>query len=452
MSNNGSINKKLWAKNIDLEEKIERFTVGKDRELDIYLAPYDVLGSIAHIKMLAARNLLDKEEQLSLHKELISIYKDIENGKFEIEEGVEDVHSQVELLLTQRLGDSGKKIHTGRSRNDQVALDMRLFMRGEIEKISDGVSRLFDLLIRLSEKYKNVLMPGYTHTQVAMPSSFGLWFSAFAESLIDDMMQLLTAYKIVNRNPLGSAAGYGSSFPLDRKMTTELLGFDDLNYNSIYAQMGRGRSERIVSQAVASVAETLGRLASDVILFLSQNFSFIAFPDSLTTGSSIMPHKKNPDVFEILRAKTNRIKSLPNEIALITTNLLTGYHRDLQLIKERFLPALFEMEDCLHVAEFSMAQIRVRDNILDDEKYQYLFSVEAVDDLVMEGMSFRDAYKKVAADIGNGKFERPVNKKYTHEGSIGNLQTENLERSMQELYGQFNFNKIRKAYDGLLKI
>ena len=452
MSKNSSVSKKLWAKNIDLEEKIEKFTVGKDRELDIYLAPFDVLGSIAHINMLASRGLLTQEEQQALQKELTVIYGNILEGNFTIDDGVEDVHSQIELLLTQKLGEIGKKIHTGRSRNDQVALDMRLFMRSEIEEISGNVLALFDLLIELSEKYKDILMPGYTHTQVAMPSSFGLWLSAFAESLVDDMMQLLTAYKIINKNPLGSAAGYGSSFPLDRKMSTKLLGFDDLNYNSIYAQMGRGRSERIVSQAIASVAETLGRLANDVILFLSQNFSFIAFPDSLTTGSSIMPHKKNPDVFEILRAKSNKIKALPNEISLITSNLLTGYHRDLQLIKEMFIPVLFEIKECLDITTFSIQQIEVKDDILSDDKYLYIFSVEAVDDLVMQGVPFREAYKKVAADIAAGKFKRPADKEYTHEGSIGNLQTKSIKSLMQSVYGQFDFEKTQKAYEKLLNM
>jgi len=452
MSKNSSVSKKLWAKNIDLEEKIEKFTVGKDRELDIYLAPFDVLGSIAHINMLASRGLLTQEEQQALQKELTVIYGNILEGNFTIDDGVEDVHSQIELLLTQKLGEIGKKIHTGRSRNDQVALDMRLFMRSEIDEISGNVLALFDLLIELSEKYKDILMPGYTHTQVAMPSSFGLWLSAFAESLVDDMMQLLTAYKIINKNPLGSAAGYGSSFPLDRKMSTKLLGFDDLNYNSIYAQMGRGRSERIVSQAIASVAETLGRLANDVILFLSQNFSFIAFPDSLTTGSSIMPHKKNPDVFEILRAKSNKIKALPNEISLITSNLLTGYHRDLQLIKEMFIPVLFEIKECLDITTFSIQQIEVKDDILSDDKYLYIFSVEAVDDLVMQGVPFREAYKKVAADIAAGKFKRPADKEYTHEGSIGNLQTKSIKSLMQSVYGQFDFEKTQKAYEKLLNM
>ncbi len=447
-----AVDKKLWAKDISLEEKIEKFTVGKDRELDIYLAPFDVLGSIAHIKMLSAQGLLPPDEQKVLQKELTAIYKRIQNGDFIIEDGVEDVHSQIELLLTQKVGESGKKIHTGRSRNDQVAVDMRLFMRAEIEKISVEMMNLFNLLLELSEKYKDVLMPGYTHTQVAMPSSFALWLSAFAESLVDDMMQLLTAYKIVNKNPLGSAAGYGSSFPLDRKMTTELLAFDDLNYNSIYAQMGRGRSERIVAQALASIAETLARLANDVILFLSQNFAFISFPDSLTTGSSIMPHKKNPDVFEILRAKSNKIKALPNEIALITGNLLTGYHRDLQLIKELFVPALFDIRDCLDIAVFSMEKMDVKKDILNDEKYQYIFSVEAVDDLVMQGMPFREAYKKVAAEIASGNFKRPHDKKYTHEGSIGNLQIEQIKSLMNSVYGQFDFNKVKNAYKALLEI
>lgn len=442
---------KLWDKGTAVSGAIEKFTVGEDRKLDKYLAEFDVLGSIAHATMLKSIGLLETGELQKLKKSLSQIYSEIKEDNFDIEEGVEDIHSQIELLLTKRLGEIGKKIHSGRSRNDQVLLDIRLFTRAQLAQIVMGVKKLFDLLIELSEKHKKILLPGYTHMQVAMPSSFGMWFAAYAESLVDDLQQLHAAYIVVNKNPLGSAAGYGSSFPLDRKMTTELLGFDDLNYNSVYAQMGRGKVERVVSQALASLAETIARLSMDITLYMSPNYNFISFPDELTTGSSIMPHKKNPDVFEILRARCNRVKSLPNQIMIVTANLPSGYHRDFQLIKENFVPAVLEINECLEIAHFAIKQIRVNDHILDDPKYDYLFTVDAVNELVKEGIPFRDAYKKIGKLVENGEFKKPVDMKYTHLGSIGNLANKKIVEAMDRVVRSFNFKKWQKTIKQLLK-
>ncbi|WMJ75606.1 argininosuccinate lyase [Cytophagaceae bacterium ABcell3] len=441
---------KLWQKDKSVHKDIERFTVGKDRELDILLAEFDVLGSLAHTQMLQSINLLEKEELDILHKELKNIYKEIKEGKFAIQEGVEDVHSQVELLLTSRLGDVGKKIHSGRSRNDQVLLDLKLYTRDAIRHTVENIKELFTVLVSLSNKYKDHLLPGYTHLQIAMPSSFGLWFGAYAESLTDDLLMLQAAYRVSNKNPLGSAAGYGSSFPLNRTMTTELLGFDNLSYNVVYAQMGRGKTEKNVSAALSSVASTLGKMAMDICLYMNQNFGFITFPDELTTGSSIMPHKKNPDVFELIRAKCNKLQALPNEISLITTNLPSGYHRDLQLIKENFLPAFEDINDCLRIATFMLENIIVKENILDDEKYKYLFSVEVVNQLVLEGVPFRDAYKRVGLLIENNEFARPENITHSHEGSIGNLCNEQIKEEMESIYQSFNFEKADKKLQALL--
>jgi argininosuccinate lyase len=442
---------KLWQKNKDVNKEIEKFTVGKDREMDMFLAPFDVLGSLAHIQMLESIGLLEKKELEILQKELKNIYKEITEGKFAIEEGVEDIHSQVELLLTKRLGEVGKKIHSGRSRNDQVLLDLKLYTRSAIQETTENVKKLFDLLISLSEKHKNVLLPGYTHLQIAMPSSFGLWFAAYAESLVDDIQMMLAAYKIANKNPLGSAAGYGSSFPLNRQMTTDLLGFDSLNYNVVYAQMGRGKTEKNVAAAIASLAFTLGKFSMDVCLYMNQNFGFISFPEELTTGSSIMPHKKNPDVFELTRAKCNKLQSLPNEITLITANLPSGYHRDLQIIKESFLPAFDEINDCLSILTFALSQIRIKENILEEEKYKYLFTVEVVNQLVLDGMPFRDAYKKVGKLVEENSFSASGKVNHTHEGSIGNLMNDKISAAMDEVLSSFNFEKVGKAYERLLK-
>ncbi|MBL7845397.1 MAG: argininosuccinate lyase [Cyclobacteriaceae bacterium] len=441
---------KLWKKDKDSLKSVEIFTVGQDRELDIHLAPFDVLGSLAHIQMLESIGLLSKDELRKLSGELKLIYKRIEAGDFKIEEGVEDVHSQVELELTKKLGDAGKKIHSGRSRNDQVLVDIKLYLRHEIEQIVDSVTHLFGLLQQQSEKYKNHLLPGYTHFQLAMPSSFGLWFGAYAESLVDDVVTLEAAYRVVNKNPLGSAAGYGSSFPLDRKLTTELLGFDDLNYNVLYAQMGRGKTERIVAGAMANIAATLAKLAADACLFLNQNFGFISFPDELTTGSSIMPHKKNPDVFELIRARCNQIMALPNDIALTTTNLPSGYHRDLQLLKELLFPAIQYLKDCLAMTQVMLENVQVKQNILEDDQYKFLFSVEEVNKLVLGGMPFREAYQKVGRDIEHGNYfpERKVN--HTHEGSIGNLSTDEIARMMKEALERFRFERLHQAYKKLL--
>jgi argininosuccinate lyase len=441
---------KLWQKDINVSSAVEKFTVGNDRELDLYLAPFDVLGSIAHIKMLASVNLLSKDELEILHSELKNIYTEITKGDFKLDEGIEDIHSQIEFLLTKKLGDVGKKIHSARSRNDQVLADLKLFLRSEIEKIVINTKDFFDLLIRQSEKYKNDLLPGYTHLQLAMPSSFGLWFGAYAESLVDDIITLQSAYRIVNKNPLGSAAGYGSSFPINRKMTTELLGFNDLNYNVVYAQMGRGKSERIVAAALANIAATLSKLSMDATLFLNQNFNFVSFPEELTTGSSIMPHKKNPDVFELIRSHCNRIQALPNEIMLMTTNLPSGYHRDLQLLKEHLIPAFENLNDCLKMAGLMLSNIQVKQNILEEEKYKFLFSVEEVNKLVSKGLSFRDAYKKIGVDIESNNFTYDTNITHTHEGSIGNLQNDQIKKMMNDIIQQFNFQKVTDALEQLI--
>ena len=444
--------KKLWEKNIDVNPEIERFTVGKDRELDLFLAPYDVMGSLAHSAMLATIGMLTEEEKNSLHAELRNIYATIEKGEFVIEEGVEDVHSQVELMLTRKLGDTGKKIHSGRSRNDQVLLDLKLFTRKELQEVCEAVKELFDALIEQSNKHKDVLMPGYTHLQVAMPSSFGLWFGAYAESLADDMLFLQAAYKMCNRNPLGSAAGYGSSFPLNRTMTTELLGFDSMNYNVVYAQMGRGKCERNVAYALATVAGTLAKMAFDACMFNSQNFGFVKLPAECTTGSSIMPHKKNPDVFELLRAKCNRLQALPMDITLIMNNLPSGYFRDLQIIKELFLPAFGEIKECIAMATYIIKRIEVNESILEDSRYDAMFSVEEVNRLAAEGMPFRDAYKKVGLDIETGTFTPNKKINHTHEGSIGNLCNEQITAIMENIYGSMNFEKAKEAEKALLTL
>ncbi len=442
---------KLWEKNVQVDQEIEKFTVGKDREMDLYLAPYDVLGSMAHITMLETIGLLTAEELSSLLKELRNIYEIAAKGSFVIEEGVEDVHSQVELMLTRRLGDIGKKIHSGRSRNDQVLVDLKLFTRSEIKTITEQCHTLFNILIDQSEKYKNILMPGYTHLQIAMPSSFGLWFGAYAESLADDLTLLQAAYKICNRNPLGSAAGYGSSFPLNRTLTTELLGFDSMDYNVVYAQMGRGKMERIVSMALASIAGTLAKLAFDACMFNSQNFGFIKLPDQFTTGSSIMPHKKNPDVFEITRAKCNKLQALPQQIMMITNNLPSGYFRDLQIIKEIFLPAFDELKDCLQMVSMMMTHMTVNEHILDDEKYRLIFSVEEVNRRALSGTPFRDAYKQVGLEIESGEFAPQIDVHHTHEGSIGNLCNDKIQILMQHIIDGFNFEHAENSIQKLLK-
>ena len=443
---------KLWQKNFEISKEIERFTVGKDRELDIWIAPDDVIGTLAHIKMLASIGLLKAEELSILQKELKAIYNLTISGDFQLREGVEDIHSQIELMLTEKLGEVGKKIHSGRSRNDQVLVDLKLFIRRKLRDIVELIDGLFDELISLSEKHKNILLPGYTHYQAAMPSSFGLWFGAYAESLTDDLQVLLAAFKVVNKNPLGSAAGYGSSFPINRTMTTELLGFEQLNYNVVYAQMGRGKTEKIVAYALSCVASTLGKMAQDICLYNNQNFGFVSFPDELTTGSSIMPHKKNPDVFELIRSKSNKIIALPNEIAMITSNLASGYHRDLQTIKENFLPVFEEIKSILHIAKFMMKKIKVHPNIINDDKYQYIFSVEAVNDLVLNGLSFRDAYKQVSASIEKGKFKPKRKVHHTHEGSIGNLCNKEIISAKNKVLNLFDFKKMDRAIEKLLSI
>ena len=441
---------KLWEKNVQVDHEVDIFTVGKDRELDLYLAKYDVLGSMAHITMLESIGLLTKEELNVLLAELRNIYAVADRGEFIIEEGIEDVHSQVELMLTRRLGDMGKKIHSGRSRNDQVLLDLKLFTRSQIQELVELVSGLFDVLISQSNRYKDVLLPGYTHLQIAMPSSFGLWFGAYAESLADDLQMMQAAYKVCNRNPLGSAAGYGSSFPLNRTMTTRLLGFDSLNYNVVYAQMGRGKMERNVAFALASVAGTISKLAFDACMFNSQNFGFVKLPDDCTTGSSIMPHKKNPDVFELTRAKCNKLQSLPQQIMMIANNLPSGYFRDLQIIKEVFLPAFQELKDCLQMTTYIMNEIKVNEHILDDDKYLLIFSVEEVNRLAREGMPFRDAYKKVGLDIEAGNFSHSKEVHHTHEGSIGNLCNDEVSALMQKVVDGFNFETMQAAEKELL--
>lgn len=441
---------KLWTKNVQMTEEIERFTVGRDREMDLYLAKYDVLGSMAHITMLESIGLLEADELKALLAELRNIYSQAEQGKFVIEEGVEDVHSQVEMMLTRKLGDMGKKIHSGRSRNDQVLVDLKLFIRDQIKEMAELVQNLFGELISQSNRYKNVLMPGYTHLQVAMPSSFGLWFGAYAEGLVDDMQYLLAAWRITNRNPLGSAAGYGSSFPLDRQMTTDLLGFDSMDYNVVYAQMGRGKTERNVAFSMASIAGTIAKLAFDACMFNSQNFAFVKLPDDCTTGSSIMPHKKNPDVFELTRAKCNKIQALPQTITLIMNNLPCGYFRDLQIIKEVFLPAFDDLKDCLQMAAYIINKMKVNEHILDNPIYDNMFSVEEVNRLAREGMPFRDAYKKVGLDIEAGNFTPDKNIHHTHEGSIGNLCNDKIEALMQQVVDGFNFERMESAVSKLI--
>lgn len=441
---------KLWEKSVTVDHDVETYTVGRDREMDIYLAPYDILGSMAHITMLQSINLLTEDELETLLAELREIYKIAESGDFVIEEGIEDVHSQVELMLTRRLGDVGKKIHSGRSRNDQVLVDLKLFIRSRIEDLTKAITTLFDTLIIQSNKYKDVLLPGYTHLQVAMPSSFGLWFGAYAESLADDLTVLRAAYEITNRNPLGSAAGYGNSFPLNRTMTTNLLGFETMDYNVVYAQMGRGKTERIVSQAIANIAATISKLAFDACMFNSQNFGFIKLPDEYTTGSSIMPHKKNPDVFELTRSKCNKLQALPYEITLITNNLPSGYFRDLQLIKENFLPAFDEIISILNMVNSMVSQIKVNDKILEDKRYELMFSVEEVNRLALEGVPFRDAYKQVGLAIERGEFTPSNSVNHTHEGSIGNLCNDKIKELFYLTLKQFNFDTYHKALENLL--
>jgi argininosuccinate lyase len=427
---------KLWNKNnTHTSALVEQFTVGRDREFDLLLAKHDVVGSIAHVTMLGETGLMSEDEATMAVNELKEILAEISNNNFTIEEGIEDVHSQVEFMLTKRIGEAGKKIHSGRSRNDQVAVDVKLFLRTSILEIKADVNDLFDLLINQSEKYKSVLLPGYTHLQIAMPSSFGLWLGAYAESLVDDMEMLAAAYAVTNKNPLGSGAGYGSSFPLNRKRTTELLGFETLNWNAVYAQMSRGKTEKLLSMALASIASTLSRLAMDGCLYLSQNFGFISFPQELTTGSSIMPHKKNPDVFELIRGKCNRIQSVPNELTLLINNLPSGYHREMQLTKEILFPAIGELRSCLQMMQLMISAMEVKEHILTDEKYRYLFSVEAVNTLVNQGMSFRQAYQTVGNQIEQGKFSFDISKplKHTHEGSLGNLCNADIRLEMQKV-------------------
>ena len=442
---------KLWEKSVQVADNIDRFTVGHDRELDLYLAPYDVMGSMAHVTMLHSIGLIADEELQPLLTALRAIHRQAVEGKFVIEDGIEDVHSQVELMLTRELGDMGKKIHSGRSRNDQVLLDLKLFTRDKLHEVADAVKALFTELQKKSEEHKHVLMPGYTHLQVAMPSSFGLWFGAYAESLADDMLMLESAYRLTNRNPLGSAAGYGSSFPLDREMTTRLLGFDSMNYNVVYAQMGRGKMERNVAFALAGVAGTVAKLAFDACMFNSQNFGFIKLPDECTTGSSIMPHKKNPDVFELIRARMNRLQALPQEVVMIMNNLPCGYFRDLQELKEAFLPAFDQLIDCLQMATYIVERIKVNEHILDDPRYDAMFSVEEVNRLAASGMPFRDAYKKVGLDIEAGQFKPCKEVHHTHMGSIGNLCNAQVAELMEERYARFGFDRVAEAEEKLLK-
>ena len=443
---------KLWQKdNVSVNEKIEKFTVGRDPEFDVLLAEFDVLGSLAHTQMLESIGLLEKAELAEIQQELKAIYQSIQAGDFTIEEGIEDVHSQVELMLTRKLGEAGKKIHSGRSRNDQVLVDLKLFTRTRLQEVAESSNRLFELLITLSEKFKEVLLPGYTHLQIAMPSSFGLWFGAYAESLVDDMEMLQAAYRLANKNPLGSGAGYGSSFPLNRTMTTELLGFDNLHYNVVYAQMSRGKTELFATTAIAQFASTLSRLAMDICLYNSQNFGFIKLPDEMTTGSSIMPHKKNPDVAELLRGKTNRLKGLPNEIMLVMGNLPSGYHREMQILKEILMPAFDEILNCLDMTYFMLSNIQVKEGILDDAKYDLLFSVERVNELVLQGVPFREAYKIIGNEINSNTYTPNRDLKHSHEGSIGNLCNEQISTMMQEVVGRFGFEKVQNAIDDLLK-
>ena len=443
---------KLWQKNNKVSDLVEKFTIGNDQAMDMYLASYDVLGSIAHTTMLAEVGLLTAAEQITIKKALVAIYEKIQAGNFSLDPGVEDIHSQVEILLTASLGDAGKKIHSARSRNDQVLVDIKLFLRAELMNLTASVQALFKTLQEKSEAHKNDLLPGYTHLQLAMPSSFGLWLGAYAESLVDDITVLQAAYKVVNKNPLGSAAGYGSSFPINRTRTTELLGFESLNYNVVYAQMGRGKAERVTAMAIANIADTLSKLSMDACLFMNQNFGFIQFPEALTTGSSIMPHKKNPDVFELIRSYCNRIKALPNEIMMMTTNLPSGYHRDLQLLKEHLFPAFAQLNNCIEMASLMIQNMEVKKNILEDTKYQYLFSVEEVNKLVLTGMPFRDAYKQVGAAIESGKFTYSTEIMHTHEGSIGNLGTAIIAEKMSSVVAQMGFEKVEQRITELLNI
>lgn len=441
---------KLWQKETSTNQQVDNFTVGQDREMDLLLAPFDVLGSLAHTQMLESIGLMTSEDLKQIQAELKNIYQQIQAGNFVIEDHVEDVHSQVEMLLTQKLGEAGKKIHSGRSRNDQVLVDLKLFFRAQIQDMVVSTQELFTLLTQLAEEHKSKLMPGYTHLQIAMPSSFGLWFGAYAESLVDDLELMLAAFKICNKNPLGSAAGYGSSFPLNRSMTTNLLGFNTLNYNVVYAQMGRGKTERILSQAMSSLAATLNKMAMDACLFINQNFGFISFPDELTTGSSIMPHKKNPDVWELIRGRTNQLQALPNQIMLLTTNLPSGYHRDMQLQKETLFPAFQNLMACLDMSKLMLKNIKIKSNILDDAKYQYLFSVEEVNKLVLAGTPFREAYKKVGKDIEAGDFGGKYEINHTHEGSIGQLNLSEVSQMMEKVINEFGFTEVDNAINQLL--
>jgi argininosuccinate lyase len=446
---------KLWQKNTTSSKEVEQFTVGRDREMDMYLAAFDVLGSLAHIQMLETIDLLTKEDVTRLRKELKNIYRQIQQKLFKLPDDVEDIHSYIELLLTQTMGDVGKKIHSARSRNDQVLVDIKLFLRNEVEELVKSIQSFFELLQSQSEKYKDYLLPGYTHLQLAMPSSFGLWFGAYAESLVDDLITLKAAYDIVNKNPLGSGAGYGSSFPINRTLTTKLLGFDDLNYNVIYAQMGRGKAERIVAMALANTADTLSKLSMDACLYMNQNFGFISFPEELTTGSSIMPHKKNPDVFELIRSQCNRLKALPNEIMMMTTNLPSGYHRDLQLLKEHLFPAFQTLRNCIEMAALMLSNIDIKKDILTDEKYKYLFTVEEVNKLVMQGIPFRDAYEVIGEQVKKNTFtptpsSPEISGRKAHEGSIGNLSTEQIKKQMEKVISSFPFATVSHAMNKLL--
>ncbi|MBD5191993.1 MAG: argininosuccinate lyase [Bacteroidales bacterium] len=443
--------RKIWEKDTAVDCDVESYTVGRDREMDLYLAPYDVLGSMAHITMLESINLLSADELTRLLEALRGIYGETQQGTFVIEEGVEDVHSQVELMLTRQLGDMGKKIHSGRSRNDQVLVDLKLFIRAEIEKLVGNISRLVDTLVALSDKYASVIIPGYTHLQVAMPSSIGLWLGAYAESLVDDLVLMQSAYRIANRNPLGSAAGYGSSFPLDRQMTTDLLGFESMNYNVVYAQMGRGKTERIVAQAIASVAASIGKLAFDACMFSSQNFGFIKLPDEYTTGSSIMPHKKNPDVFELTRAKCNRLQALPMEITLITNNLPTGYFRDLQLVKENFIPAFDEINNIIEMVSRMLTGMKVNTHAAEDPRYDMMYSVETVNRMVQEGVPFRDAYIAVGRAIEHGEFTPEKELRHTHAGSLGNLCNDRILELKNRVVDEFRFNDYHRAIEALIR-
>ena len=441
---------KIWQKNTDVNAFVDSFTVGNDRALDLQLAAADILGSLAHTRMLHSIGLLDRADLTAVEAGLRELYKEVTEGVFTIDDGVEDVHSQVELLLTERIGEAGKKIHSGRSRNDQVLVDLKLYFRAEIEHLVKHTQALFDRLTTLSEIHKAVLLPGYTHLQIAMPSSFGLWFGAYAESLVDDLALLHAAWTVCNKNPLGSAAGYGSSFPLNRRMTTDLLGFNDLNYNVVYAQMGRGKTERILAQGMSAIAATLAKFAMDVCLYINQNFGFISFPDHLTTGSSIMPHKKNPDVFELVRGRCNKIQALPNEIALMTTNLPSGYHRDLQLLKENLFPAFQSLNECLEITTFMLEHIEIKKNILDDPKYDYLFSVEVVNEEVLKGVPFREAYRNIGLVIEEGTFRPQKAVSHTHEGSIGNLCTAEIRQAFDGMVAQFGFDRVHHALNALV--